>query len=186
MTTHRKSRAFALFLFLALCCGGVSTAAQELSSTPHVLVFVERTPAHMLRSDRKVFRQVVDDLFAYLQAHNVALAPDDLAEHRYSESRIPLSAVQNIARDNGADYLLYVIVDRPLMDLVKISLSCQDLKGKVLWQDEFANATALIGKRGLNSALSKMHRSLEKRLGQPGLPLALSPERSAGPAAIAY
>lgn len=154
----------------AAAIGGVILLASVCSAQDRVFVFVQRTAAHVGRSSSKVFQQVRDDLLAHLAASHVAIATDSLAGKTSSETEVPLETVQRIARDNRAEWLLVVTVDRPVWKWINIGLRCYDASGQLLWEDSAANGSALTGRRALQSALDRLHQIIDKRSGQRGLP----------------
>jgi hypothetical protein len=134
-------------------------------------MFVQRSSAHVSRSSSDVFRRVRDDLFSYLVANHVAVAEDSFGGNTSAEQDVPLETVRRIAKDNDATWLLHVTVDRPVMDWVRVTLTCYDSSGRQLWEDSAANGASLSGGGGLKATLKKLHKALAVRLGQPGLPL---------------
>jgi hypothetical protein len=141
-----------------------------------VFVFVQRTKAHVTYSKPEVFHSVVDDVFGYLTTKNVATAVDTFGGRRYSEDEMPLATVRKIARDSGADSLLYLVVDRPAMKWIRITAQCYDSEGKLLWSEEAASAGGITGKHGLRVTLDRLHQRLDPHLGQEGLPLSIREE----------
>ena len=154
--------------------------ASTSSGEPHVFVFVQRAPSHVTRSNSKVFHEVVDDLLSYLKNKSVATAIDEFGGKSYSEDQTPLATVQNITRDTGANFLLYVEVERPVTKWIKVTLHCYDMGGKTLWEEEASSGGGMSGGHGLRVTLDRIHEKLDMRLGQPGLPV-----KSAVPATLA-
>ena len=141
-------------------------------------VFVQRTKAHVNYSKSEVFHSVVDDVYSYLAAKDVALAKDEFGGRTHAEDEMPISTVLNIARDANATYVLYLIVDRPITKLIKVTVRCYDLSGKQLWEESAADSGGLTGIHRLPVILDRLHQLLDKRLGQPGLPLMMAAKES--------
>jgi hypothetical protein len=152
-------------------------AAVTSSEGQRVFVFFQRTESHVKRSTSAVFHEVLDDVQGYLKIKNVAMAVDEFGGKSDSEDVTPLSTVHNIARDAGANYLLYVEVDRPVTKWIKVRLRCYDMAGKTLWEEEASNGGGLSGASGLRATLDKIHKKLDARLGQPGLPIKAATEK---------
>ncbi|MBZ5720830.1 MAG: hypothetical protein LAO03_10660 [Acidobacteriia bacterium] len=143
----------------------------DASNPVTAFVFVQRTPRHVTYSKSEVFHSVVDDVFSYLASKNVALAKDELAGRTHAEDEMPVYTALNIARDANATYLLYLVVDRPALKWIKVTVRCYDLSGNQLWEASAADAGGLTGGHGLRVTLERLHKLLDKRLGQPGLPV---------------
>ena len=155
----------------------------EAPGTPTTFFFVQRTKAHVKWSPKSdVFLAVVDDVSSYLNAHHVSLAKDEFGGRTHAEADMPLSTVLDIARDSQANYLLYLIVDRPLTKWITITVRSYDLSGKQLWQEEASSGGGLSGGHGLRVTLDRLHKLLDKRLDREGLPLMVAAEKSSEPA----
>jgi hypothetical protein len=148
-------------------------AQDEAAQSPQTtFVFFQRTHSHEMNSTTEIFKQVVDDIEEYLKKNHVGVVMD--ADVSYAGGQVPLFAVQQMARDSKAAYLLYVVVDRPPTKWLKVTVRCDDAKGQQVWQEQvdsgraWANAKAIA--RGTQNALQNLHEELSKRLGQPGLP----------------
>jgi hypothetical protein len=141
-------------------------------------VFAQRTNRHTNYSTSEGFHSVVDDVNSYLTTKDVALAKDEFGGRTLAEDEMPISTVLNIARDANATYVLYLIVDRPITKWVKVTVRCYDLSGKQLWEESTADAGGLTGIPRLRATLNRLHRLLDKRLGQPGLPLMMAAKES--------
>jgi hypothetical protein len=173
-----------LFLLLSL-----TTIAQDSKqpavNNPQILVFVQRAQSHVKFSKSEVFHDVLDDLLGYLKTKNVAMATDEFGGRTNSEDQMPLSTVQGIARDSGAKYLLYTLVERPVMKWIKVTVTCYDMSGQKLWEDQAESGGGMSGGHGLRVTLDRLHENLDKRVGQAGLPLLTPIENAkeiAGPA----
>lgn len=141
-------------------------------------VFAQRTKGHIKHSKSEVFHRVVDDVYSYLATKDVALAKDEFGGRTHAEDEVPISTVLHIARDANATYVLYLIVDRPVTKWIRVTVRCYDLSGKQLWEDSAADAGGLTGGHGLRVTLDRLHRLLDKRLGQPGLTVMVAATKS--------
>jgi len=110
---------------------------------------------------------VVSDLQEYLNAHEIAtiVRTDDLS----SGTEMPINAVEEMARNSHANHLLYVVVDRPIMKWLKVTVACYDASGRQLWTEESSATKELLRHNGEQDALKRLHQRLDQRLGQPGL-----------------
>jgi len=182
-----SSRAISLVLICTFLLAGVPVLAQqpggEASGPPTAYFFVQRTKGHLKYSKSEVFLTVVDDVSAYLNTNHVALAKDEFGGRTHAESDMPLSTVLDITRDSHATYLLYLIVDRPVTKWIKITVRAHDLSGKQLWQEETSSGGGMSGGHGLRVTLDRLHKLLDKRLGQEGLPLMAASEQKPSEAA---
>ena len=169
----------ALFLLLS-----VTTIAQpsQPAASPQVFVFVQRAQSHVKYSKSEVFHNVLDDLLGYLKSKNIAMATDQFGGRTNSEDQMPLTTVQGIARDSGAKYLFYVLVERPITKWIKVTMTCYDISGQKLWEEQGESGGGLSGGHGLQVTLGRLHEKLDKRIGQPGLPV-LNPVENAKEAA---
>jgi hypothetical protein len=126
----------ALLLLIAV----VSATAQEnpTSSADTVFVFVQKTSGAANFGSRQLFEHVVNFLQEYLKANKIAsvFRTDDFS----SGLALPLSAVQEMARNVNATYLLYVVVDRPVMKWLKLTVECYNASGQPLWAEEASAA----------------------------------------------
>ena len=140
-------------------------------ATPSVFVFIQRAHSHVKFSKSDVLHEVVDDMLGYMKTKSISRAVDEFAGKSNSEDETPLSTVQNIAHDSGATYLLYVSVERPVTEWIKVTLTRYDMAGKKLWEEETSSGGGLSGGHGLRVTLDRLHEKLDKRLGQTGLPV---------------
>lgn len=174
--SRQKKEACGLLLAAFLATSGQHKVLA--ADRPTTLFFVQRTKAHVKLSKPAVFHAVVDDLTAYLDKKHVAIAKDEFGGRTHAEAEMPLSTVLAIARDSRASYLLYLIVDRPVMKWIKVTVRAYDLNGEPLWEETVASGGGIAGGHGLRVALERLHRELDKRLGQPGLPLSNAVENA--------
>src|SRR5713226_538694 len=97
-----------------------------------VFLYTYRTPAHMQRSSQQVFQQAVDKVSQFLTSKNVPVrkivqaAPSRKRERGTNEDYENLSVSQapslNLlakARASGARYVLFLVVDRPVMSWIQ-------------------------------------------------------------------
>ncbi len=158
-----------LFLFLLLC--GSRGAPVPIEPKPGVYVAAFRTGKHVTTSDPKVFHQAVDAVVELLKANRVSVREDPARPMIRTADPISLESLLNVARDAGADYLLYVTIDRPVTKWLKIKLECYDMSGKMLWTEEASEAGGMSGKNAVPKTLAKLGKKLVPHLGKPGLPL---------------
>lgn len=169
-------------LLLVILSAMVSIAQEQSTSPPpttasasvgqqKVFVFVQRTDRHAKYSSPEVFHNVLNDLLEYLKAKNVAIAVDEFGGRNHAEGATPLDTIFNIARDAKATSVMYVVVDRPMMKWLKITVQCFDMNRKQLWQEEASSGGGLSGGHGFEVSTKKLHAQLDKRLGQDGLPI---------------
>lgn len=152
-------------------CSEISAQATNPPGQPTVFVFLQRASSHVKYSKPEVFHDVLDDMMRYLKEKNVAMAIDQFGNRTHSEDEMPLATVQGIARDSGATYLLYAMVERPVTKWIKVTVRCYDMAGQRLWQEEAASGGGLSGGHGLEVTLERLHLQLDKRIGQTGLPV---------------
>jgi len=162
--------AVAVLTFAVLAPALAQVAGAQSPQT--TFVFFQRTRAHQRSSTPQAFKQVVDDIQEYLRTNGVAAVMD--ANVSSSGEQVPFFAVQQMARDAGASYLLNVVIDRPPTKWLKVIVRCDDVAGRPLWEEQadsgraWASASAIA--KGTQNALHKLHEELNTRLGQPGLP----------------
>jgi len=177
----RKLR-FAVFL-MALLPGWTVSAQEVLPSakpqdgpvqdhTPSgVFMYAYRTPTHIERSSQQVFQKAVDKVSHFLTSKNVPVrkvvqaAPSRHREPGVSEDYEDLSVGRDDlapspsllakARASGARYVLFLVVDRPVMSWIHLRMQCFDLSGSLLWETQSANTSALTGKSGLKQTLKE-------------------------------
>ena len=160
----------------------LQTVVNEGKTQAATFVFLQRTKGHVKYSKPDVFHNVLDDMQTYLNSHHVAMTVDEFGGRSHSEDEMTFSSVLTIARDSHADYLLYVLVDRPITKWIKITVQCFDISGKQLWQEESSSGGGMSGGHGLRVTFDRLHDKLDKRLGQPGLPITTVAEKGAEPA----
>jgi hypothetical protein len=160
---------------------GAARAQATSAATPETsYVYFQRTNRHVKFSTPEVFQEVVTDLREYLSANSVVARTED--NDLSSGAELPLSAVQEMTRDSGAAYLLYVTVDRPMSKWLKVTVQCYDSSGRELWQEEASGGGGLSSRNAAHDALQKLREELDPRLGKQGLPRG-APRRSLVPTA---
>ena len=175
-----ESFRFAVFLFVLF--PGWTTFPQGMSHSPKpedspakthaqsgVFLYTYRTPAHLHRSSPQVFQQAVDKVSQFLTSKNVPIrrvvqaAPSRKREQGTNEDYENLSVSRDNqapslnllakARASGARYVLFLVVDRPVMSWIQLRMRCFDLSGSLLWETQSANSSALTSKSGLQQTL---------------------------------
>lgn len=157
----------ALFLLLSAPLRPAWAQASVTPSSQSTYLYFQRTRGHEKYSTPKIFQHVVDEIQAYLSAKGVVALTEsnDLSV----EAELPLSAVQEMARDSGAAYLLYVVVDRPLAKWLKVTVQCFDASGQEVWQEEASAMGGVTGGKAPRDTLERLRDALNRRMGQPGL-----------------
>src|SRR3974390_139716 len=159
-----------LFLFLCEFFRVAGVFAQENHGS-YVAAF--RTPKHVLTSSPEVFHSAVAEVVRYLEEKNVDLVTDPLRARIETQDPISTGSLVKIAEDSGAEYLLYIIVDRPVAQWLKITLQCFDSDQKMIWQESagFTGTFSVNSKRALPEIMKKLGKQLAPRLGHAGLML---------------
>ena len=179
-----------LFAALVAAPAIASNSAPDPSGSPEhapagAFLYVYRTPSHIRYSSSSVFYQVSAQVSEYLASKHVNVVkvkendsgPQTIIGENVSvtpgEGRfaLPEPDLLKDARAAGASHVLVLEVDRPFKSWVNLRLQCLDLSGNVLWQETASNWTALTGSQGLKSALQRLTKRLDTRIGQPGLSL---------------
>ena len=158
-----------LALFL-LFCASSAPAKEQATVNPNpqsTYLYFQRTKRHEKYSTPEAFQQVVNEIEAYLSANEVVALTEGNAIAVGTD--LPLSAVQETARDSGAAYLLYVVVDRPMSKWIEVTVQCFDMSGREMWQEQASAGGGLSGGKATYEALQKLRDQLSLRLGQPGL-----------------
>ena len=173
---------FRFAVFLLVLFPGWTTFPQGMSHSPKpedspakthaqsgVFLYTYRTPAHVQRSSQQVFQQAVDKVSQFLTSKNVPIrrvvqaAPSRKREQGTNEEYENLSVSRDDqapslnllakARASGARYVLFLVVDRPVMSWIQLRMQCFDLSGSLLWETQSANSSALTSKSGLQQTL---------------------------------
>ena len=160
------------FLLLVTPCAPTWAQATFAPSPQTTYVYFQRTSAHLKFSTPEVFQEVMNEIHKYLSANDVVALTED--NGLSSGSDLPFSAVQEMARDAGAAYILYVTVDRPMSKWLKVRVQCYDTSGHELWQEEASAGGGLSSRNAAHDALQRLLEELNRRLGQPGLPQGVS------------
>jgi len=200
-----ESFRFAVFL-LVLLPGwtafpqGMSPSAepQDSPAKTHaqsgVFLYTYRTPAHLHRSSPQVFQQAVDKVSQFLTSKNVPIrrvvqaAPSRKREQGTNEDYENLSVSRDNqapslnllakARASGARYVLFLVVDRPVMSWIQLRMQCFDLSGSLLWATQSASTSALTGKSGLEHTLEGLESSISSKTDELSRTLEETPTRT--------
>jgi len=177
---NRNRRGCHIILLLLIAASSAHAQADSMLSEQSTFVFIQKTSGVAKFSSHQLFQHVVDDLQEYLKAHEITtvVRTGDLS----SEAEMPLYAVQEMARNSHAMYLLYVIVDRPTTKWLKVTVACYDAKGQQVWAEESSAGKELLRHNGEQNALKRLHQKLDQRLGRPGLLRATFPSQQSPPA----
>jgi hypothetical protein len=164
------------FVAAALTFGAPETSAYAQATSPLAsssapqtsYLYVEETRAYSKFYPRpEEFQNVVSNIREYLAANRVEVV--ETSDAVGVAGNLPLLAVQDIAWDAGASYLLYLVADRPTMKWIKVTVKCYDHDGKELWKEEAGVSGGLTGKNAVRDTLLKLRTALDHRLGQAGL-----------------
>jgi hypothetical protein len=149
------------FAFAGVC--GASPAGS------YVAAF--RTPKHVTTSKQEVFHGTVEEVVRYLESNNVDLVSDPLRSRIETQDAISIDSLVKIAKDAGASYLLYIIVDRPVTQWLKVTVQCYDLDEKMLWQANagYSGSFDINSKKALPEIMKKLGKELAPRFDRPGL-----------------
>jgi hypothetical protein len=132
---------------------------------------VFRTAAHVRNSKPEVFHGFASDLLSFLKQKDVPITVDPDRGTIETESSMSVESMLNIARQTGANSLLFVTVDRPFTKWIKVTVQSYDSSGKLLWEEESSDGSSMTGKGGYQKTLIRIESSLSKRLRTPGLPV---------------
>lgn len=157
----------ALSLLLSAPWAPARHQATVTASTRTSYIYFQRTRRHEKYGTPEVFQQVVNEINQYLSANGVVALMEGNTIAVGNE--LPVSAVQEMARDSGAAYLLYVVVDRPMSKWLKVTMQCFDTSGREVWREEASAGGGLTGRAAPGDTLQKLRDELNLRLGQPGL-----------------
>jgi len=166
----------------------------EMSATPQanptaetVFVFIQKTSGAANFGSQHLFEHVVNDVREYLKSNKIAsvIRTDDFS----SGVALPVSAVQEMARNANATYLLYVVVDRPVMKWLKLTVACYHASGQPIWAEEASATKEFSRGKGERDTLEHLHKKLDARIGQPGLRSATfeeqqTPTKAPGPTSV--
>ena len=178
-------RAFNLMLLTAIHFFAIAGICATASDGSYVAAF--RTSKHVTASKPEVFHGTVEEVVRYLESNKVDLVSDPLRPRIETQDAISIGSLVKIAKDAGASYLLYIVVDRPLTQWLKVTVQCYDLDQKMLWQATagYSGSFDINSKNALPEIMKKLGKELAPRFDHPGLmrkeasPLSLpSAERS--------
>jgi len=130
-----------------------------------------RTPKHVKLSKPEVFHTTVEEVVHYLETNNVYLVTDPLRARIETQDPISIESLVRITKDAGASYLLYITVDRPVTQWLKVTVECYDLDQKMLWRESagYTGLTDVNSKKALPEIIEKLEKQLAPRMGKPGL-----------------
>ncbi len=159
-----------------------------------VFLYTYRTPAHVRHSSQQVFHQAVDKVSQFLTSKNVHVrgivqaAPSRYKEQGTNEDYENLSISRDDqapsldllakARASGARYVLFLVVDRPVMSWIQLRMQCFDLSGSLLWGTQSANTSALTGKSGLQQTLEGLEGRISGKTDELSRALEETPTRT--------
>ncbi len=164
---RRSGHCCSIGLLLLIAMVGATAQENPTSSADTVFVFFQKTSGAATFGSRQLFEHVVNDLQEYLKEKKIAsvIRTDDFS----SGVALPLSAVQEMARNANATFLLYVVVDRPVMKWLQLTVECYNASGQPLWTEEASAAKEFSRGKGERDTLEHLHTKLNARIGQPGL-----------------
>ena len=129
-----------------------------------------RTPAHVSRSSPEVFHEVANGMLDFLKKNDVNIVADPERGTIQTSELFSTDSLLNLTRSAGANYLLYVTVDRPAASWLKVTFQCYDLSGKALWEEHASSGSGFSGKAAPSKTMESLKKKLLPRIGQPGLP----------------
>ncbi len=153
----------------------VNTPADTRSK---LYVFVQRTARHVKYSDQDVFTNAIAGIREYFKAKNYALVAGTEGISS-SEFETSVDKVIADAKSAKADSILYIKVDRPVTKWIEFQVQCLDNNGKELWNAKTGSGGGFTGGHGLKVGLEHLSSELDKRAGQPGLPVASQAQATA-------
>jgi len=156
-----------LVVYLFVLPGGYGQSANG----SYVAAF--RTSKHVSASKPEVFHDAVGEIVRYLDEKKVDLVSDPLRPRIETQDAISIESLAKIAKQAGASYLLYIIVDRPVTQWLKVTVQCYDLDQKMLWQESagYTGALDVNSKKALPEIIKKLDKQFAPRLEHPGLML---------------
>jgi len=181
MRRYKVALSLLLFTFALVLLNAQEKSTSSVNE-PAAYMVVYRTPAHVRISSPEVFHGFATDLWGFLREKNVTLKVDPERGTIETESTMSVESMLNIARQVGATSLLFVAVDRPMTKWIKVTVKSYDLGGKLLWSEEASDMGSMTGKGGYKKTLERLQTSLSKRLGGPGLPVAVQEALAPKPA----
>jgi len=160
-----------LFFLVVMCCFATSAVHAQSPNGSYVAAF--RTSKHVMFSKPEVFHDAVEEVVRYLGDKKVDLVSDPLRPRIETQDTISVESLVKIARDAGASYLLYVVVDRPATQWLKLTIQCYDLDQKMLWQESagYTGAFDANSKKALPEIMKRLDKQFASRFDHPGLML---------------
>jgi len=167
----RRNAAFTAFFVLAFQFG-ISLGLHGQSSNGSFLAAF-RTSKHVSASKPDVFHDTLQEVVRYLESSKVDLVSDPLRDRIETQDLISYDSLLRITKGVGASYLLYIIVDRPITQWLKVTVECYDLSGKMLWRESagYTGSFDVNSKKALPEIMKKLGKQLSARFDQPGLML---------------
>jgi len=141
------------------------------STAPRLLVLGQRTQAHIKASSPEIYHSIEEDLMQFLQNNRIPMVAETSARPLETVPNFDVyTAAGGLQRYDASHYFL-ITVDRPFNAWVKITASCYDRNGGMLWND-FSEARGFseIGPVGIRRALDKLRNKLLLRIAQRQLP----------------
>lgn len=149
-------------------------AALPESGAGGVLFMAQRTSAHIRYSSQEVFQSVVDGLLLFLKSNRVLLANDAASQPFLTEDAVSVYSLTTVAKNVGASYLLFVLVDRPTTKWVKVSVVCYGSDGSRLWQEKVQAGGGVTSKGQIEKALKQLEKQLLVKINASQLPVETS------------
>ncbi len=87
-------------------------------------------------------------MLEFLKKNDVNIVADPERGTIQTSELFSTDSLLNLTRNAGANYLLYVTVDRPAASWLKVTFQCYDLSGKALWEEHASSGWRPLGKRG--------------------------------------
>jgi hypothetical protein len=166
-----RHRVYVGLLVLAINVATTPGVRAQSSNGAYVVAF--RTPKHVMGSKPEVFHGAVDEVVRFLESKNVDLVSDPLRPRIETQDPISIASLVKITKDASASYLLYIVIDRPISQWLKVTVQCYDLDGKMLWQENagYTGALDINSKKALPEIMKKLGKELASRFDHPGLML---------------
>lgn len=148
-----------------------ATAAEAKQPPTGAFFAALRTQNHISRSSTDKFNEAVDGVEKFLTSSNVVLREDPVRGKFRVESTMSKESVIRVAEDAGSTHLLELIVDRPAIAWISLTMECYDLQGKLLWEEQASGANQFTSSGHVQKAVKKLSSRLATKLGTECLPL---------------
>jgi len=164
-------RLFNPFLFFVSYLSVLTGVHAQSPNGSYIAAF--RTPKHVMASKPAVFHNAVEEVVRYLGDKKVDLVSDPLRPRIETQDAISIDSLVKITKDARASYLLYIVVDRPVTQWLKVTVQCYDLDQKMLWQESagYTGALDVNSKKALPEIMKKLDKQLAPRFDHPCLML---------------